>query len=69
MANEAWRVSLAVRDLLKFNLTAAYPLTIAKTLGYTRAEVELALWDWRHEGWAFVRRDGRWYWKERKANG
>jgi hypothetical protein len=65
MAREAWRVALDVRECLQISYNAAYPQTIAGILGYTRAEVELALWDWRHDGYAFQRKDGRWYWKER----
>jgi hypothetical protein len=69
MAREAWRVALGVRDCLRITFNAAYPLAVAKTLGYTRAEVELALWYWREVGDADNRNDGRWYWKERKVNG
>jgi len=61
MAGYAWKVACDVNIFLEEH-PLCFPAFIAKSLGYTRAEVELALWYWRENDTARKRNDGRWWW-------
>ena len=59
MADYAWKVTLEVSGYLRKQKTAVFPKRIADALGFTRAEVELALWYCED---AAITSSGRWYW-------
>jgi hypothetical protein len=59
--DEAWYVIWKVRTLLIASNRLLRPLTIAKRLGFSRGEVELALWLLRKDDMVFCTHEGYWY--------
>jgi hypothetical protein len=66
MSDYAWKVAFDVHGFLR-NSNPCFPRRIARALGYSLAEVELALWYWRANEEAEKTRQERWYWVHANA--